>query len=354
MFLENYGEISPENAMAVFSKSLDGIICYKILKNEEGRVNDFMFISLNHSAEVILKASKEKFIGNRFLALFPGSVESGLFDAFVSAAESQSIKEIEFSYKDENYEGWYKDTIIPFDEDKLLVFFKNITEEKRIQSELAHRTEQLEQAKKELTDSLKEKEMLLKEIHHRVKNNLQIISSIVNLQSSYLNDHHTLGVFRETQSRINAIALLHQKIYESRLLSSIDFSIYLKDITTSIFNTFNANAEKVELEFDIQNIDVDIDYGIYLGLVLNELITNALKHAFPDERKGKIFISVKQKEKIEIVVQDDGIGFPANYDITESDSLGMQIISSMIEQMDGEIIIEKNPGTKFKILLDRT
>lgn len=350
MSFDYHSKISSENAQAVFSKALDGIICYKVIKDKTGNVTDFEFISLNDSAVKILDAPREKFIGKNFLPLFPGSLESGLFEAFVKAAESKVIQEIEFSYKDKNYEGWFKDTVIPY-EDELIVFFKNITENKILEFNLTEKTKQLEQAKKELQISLSEKEMLLKEVHHRVKNNLQIISSIVNLQSSYINDPDASEIFKETQYRIKAIALLHQKLYESKSLTMIDFGMYLRDIITSIFSAFMSDNSRIILELDIDDIELGIDYSIYLGLIFNELITNVIKHAFPGIRNGRLFVSVKQNEQIEIIVRDNGIGLPENMDIFNIDSLGMQLITTLTEQMSGTIKSENSGGAKFTFII---
>jgi len=201
--------------------------------------------------------------------------------------------------------------------------------------------------------SLKEKEILLKEIHHRVKNNLQTIISLLNLQSSRIVDKQMLEVFKCSQERIRAMALIHEKLYESEDLEKVDFSDYIQSLIAYLFDTYSLEPGQVQLNMHVENLNLDRESAIPLGLILNELISNTLKHAFPDNRKGELQIILRNCEDEEydyiLVVEDNGVGFPDGFDLRNSDTLGMMIIFTLVKQMRGVIGIEKKDGTSFTI-----
>ena len=219
----------------------------------------------------------------------------------------------------------------------------------RIVGTLRDRTERVNTEKK-IKESLEEKEMLLKEIHHRVKNNLMIISSLLNLQSSYIKDKASQDVFKESQNRAQSMALIHEKLYQSTDLKSIDFGEYISTLATKLFHTYNADPRLIKLKINAENILLDINTAIPLGLIVNELITNSLKYAFPDGKPGKINVDFHPKDHhYEFIVKDNGIGFPEDIDFKKTDSLGLLIVNSLTDQIDGEITLDKNNGTEFKI-----
>ena len=157
---------------------------------------------------------------------------------------------------------------------------------------------------------LRKKRYFLKEIHHRVKNNLQIISSLLNLQSGYIKDKDSIEIFKESQNRVRSMALIHEKLYQSKDMSQIDFSGYVSELVSNLFSSYSLNSALITLHQDINNIMLEIDLAINLGLIINELVSNAFKHAFPRGRKGNLYISIKKdKQKYELIVEDDGIGF---------------------------------------------
>jgi len=186
------------------------------------------------------------------------------------------------------------------------------------------------QAQEKLTASLKEKEVLLKEIHHRVKNNLQVISSLLNLQSQHITDKDSLEMFQESQNRIRAMALIHEKLYTSEDFSHIDIAAYIQDLTTSLFSTYTvSNAIKVTIA--INDIFLTITTAIPCGLIINEMVTNALKHAFPHQQKGTITVSMtpSDTDSLILTVSDTGIGFPEGIDFRNTTTLGMQLVTSL-------------------------
>jgi PAS domain S-box-containing protein len=220
---------------------------------------------------------------------------------------------------------------------------------KRMVGTLSDITERVN-AKKKIKESLEEKKMLLKEIHHRVKNNLMIISSLLNLQSSYIKDKESQDIFKESQNRARSMALIHERLYQSTDLKRIDFGDYIQSLSKDLFNTYISNSSLIALKINVENIFLDINTAIPLGLIVNELITNSLKHAFPNGRKGEINVEFHKKdEKYEFTVKDNGIGFPKDIDFKKTDSLGLQIVTNLTDQIDGKIELNINNGTEFKI-----
>jgi len=213
-----------------------------------------------------------------------------------------------------------------------------------LQDEVAER----KRVEEQIAGSLKEKEVLLKEIHHRVKNNLQIISSLLNLQSGNMNKE-SAAAFRESQNRIKSMALIHEKLYQSRDLSHIDFAEYVSNLTSYLARSYTNNP-RVNISTDIREISLGIDMAIPCGLIINELVSNSLKYAFGDGRTGEIRINmVMDGGKYILIVSDDGVGLPQEFDFHNSPSLGLQLVNTLVDQLEGTIELEKAAGTTFTI-----
>jgi len=205
----------------------------------------------------------------------------------------------------------------------------------------------------DLKNSLEEKDLLLGEIHHRVKNNLQVVSSIINLES-LMNDHsEIINILDNTSSRVQAMGLLHSELYRSKDFTHIDMKDYLSSIASQLLKYNNNTEENINISYDIENIYMNIDTAMPCGLIFNEIISNSLNHAFPDQQKGKINVSLK-KENDQYVLQiyDDGVGIPENVDLDNDKSLGMQLISMLISQLHGEVQLIKKAGTKYIIFFE--
>lgn len=203
---------------------------------------------------------------------------------------------------------------------------------------------------KKIKKSLAEKETLLKEIHHRVKNNLMIISSLLNLQSRQIKDKASKDIFKESQNRARSMALIHERLYQSTDLKRIDFGYYIGSLSKELFHTYAGDLGRIELKINVDDIFLDINTAIPLGLIVNELITNSLKHAFPEGKMGEINIDFHpQDDHYEFSVKDNGIGFPKDLDFHNTNSLGMQMVTSLTDQIDGEIELNRSGGTEFKI-----
>jgi len=198
--------------------------------------------------------------------------------------------------------------------------------------------------------SLNEKELLLKEIHHRVKNNLQIIISLLKLQSKFVYDPRDLEIFNKSRSRVETMSMIHEKLYKSSDISRIDIGNYLKDLVSHLLKAYNISTAKIEFIMNSENILMTIDTAIPCGLIVNELINNILKHAFPDGYIGKIELNLRRSgENVTLEVVDNGIGIPDAFDPDKSDTLGMQLIDTLVKQLDGVIEIDRSNGTKFSI-----
>jgi len=219
----------------------------------------------------------------------------------------------------------------------IAVFSRDITEQKR--------------AEDNTMKSLKEKEVLLKEVHHRVKNNLQVISSILNLQTAYLKDKGTINLLKECQNRIKTMAFIHESLYQNKDFSQINFSEYIITLVKNLFYSFEANQQKIKTNFAIDTIFLNLDLSIPCGLIINELVSNALKYAFDDGRQGAVFITLKkQGGKIKMGVADNGRGMPENVDYRNTETLGLQLVTTLTEQINGVITMNRNKGTTFEII----
>ena len=207
-------------------------------------------------------------------------------------------------------------------------------------------------SEQQIKDSLKEKEVLLKEVHHRVKNNLQVISSILNLQTSYVKDKKVLNVLKESQDRIKSMAYIHESLYQSKDFSKINFSEYIENLSKNLMHSYGSYNNLIDLKLDIDDIYLNLDLAIPCGLIVNELVSNALKYAFSDRAKGVVFIKVKiNKNDLSIVVKDNGNGFPQNINFKKTETLGLQLVNALAEQIKGSVNMEtkKTTGTSFTI-----
>ncbi|MDR3666109.1 MAG: histidine kinase dimerization/phosphoacceptor domain -containing protein [Ignavibacteriaceae bacterium] len=203
----------------------------------------------------------------------------------------------------------------------------------------------------ELERALKEKVVLLQEIHHRVKNNLQIINSLLSLQSFYVHDEHLNEIINTSKNRIKTMALIHENLYKENNLSDINFDVYLNKLIKNIFESYNTNGQKISLRNEIEEMDLNADSAIHVGLIVNELVTNSLKYAFKGKDKGEIFISFSKcgENRHSLIVSDNGIGLPAGFDITQDKTLGFLLVHSFVDQINGTMTLDQNKGTTFNI-----
>ena len=257
---------------------------------------------------------------------------------------SNEVLEIEYRFKHINGEWlWFlfKDAVFKRNPDgtvrEFIGTFLDITYRKK--SEI------------QIRESLKEKETLLKELYHRTKNNMQVIMAMINLQTQNNEDETILQIFKETNNRINTMALVHEKLYQAKNLSKIDLKGYFTDLINLLRSSYQDLSEGIGLKTDMDTVLVTIDSAIPCGLIINELFSNAMMHAFPEDRSGEIQISLKITDKeIELSVGDNGIGLPKAMDIRNVESLGLQSVVALVEhQLQGSIMAVRDNGTRFYI-----
>lgn len=224
---------------------------------------------------------------------------------------------------------------------------------KRLAASLQEEVAVRKRVEKQINESLKEKEILLKELYHRTKNNMYVISSLVDLQAHHLKDDSLKSIFRDIKNRIQSMALVHEKLYKSKKLTRLNAGEYIKDLTAAVMGTYKGEAEQVSVKMDVEDLELSIDTAIPAGLVLNELISNSLKHAFPDRRRGQITIGLHAIDgELALRYSDDGIGPPDGFDAAKSGSLGMNLIYNIVyKQLDGSIETRTGKGIEFDITL---
>lgn len=201
--------------------------------------------------------------------------------------------------------------------------------------------------------ALSEKDLLLKEIHHRVKNNLQTISSLLNLQARYADEKAKDAVI-EGRNRVKSMALIHQKLYQTDNLKGIVFSEYLQGLVDILFRSYQVHQDRIKLKTDIDPLNLDVDTAIPLGLILNELISNSLKYAFPDKQEGEINIILKEKnQRLNMIMMDSGVGMPQDFDLKNAKSFGMKLIHTLAEKLEASIKIDSTKGTRIQFEINK-
>lgn len=198
--------------------------------------------------------------------------------------------------------------------------------------------------------SLKEKEILLKEIHHRVKNNLQIIYSLLDLQEDYVKENSTaVNVLNESQNRILAMSLIHETLYQSKDLSLINFSEYIKNLISNLFYSYGSKSNITQI-INVEQIYLNIETSVPLGLIITELVSNSLKYAFPEDKSGKISVKLINKDgEFELTIEDNGIGIPEEISFNTESTLGLRLVNTLVNQLDGTIELNRTNGTQFTI-----
>lgn len=215
-----------------------------------------------------------------------------------------------------------------------------------------------QEAQSQAETSLGERELLLKEIHHRVKNNMQIVSSLLRLQARRLGDDRIHAIINDSRNRIGAIALVHKALYRPDSLSSVSLPEYIEELTTQLIDFYAEEHDRISLVTDVEPLTLNMETATPCGLIINELVTNCFKYAFPGDRKGEISVTLKRNDEGEgyrLRVADNGIGLPADFDIRGSDTLGLQLVVNLAEhQLQGKLEVLRNGGTTFIVTFQET
>ena len=234
----------------------------------------------------------------------------------------------------------------------------DITEIRDAREQLERNSETLEARVVERTEELArrvaERDVLVREVHHRVKNNLQLVSSLLNMQGRQLKERQLRQALEECQGRVQTIALIHQRLYQSSDLAHVQLAHYARSLSASVFQATGVSPATVALELDLDEVSVSVERATPCGLILNELLTNALKHAFPDGRRGAVRVEIRRisPERLRLVVADDGVGLPPSVYPRDTSSLGLQLVSTLAEQLDAELQVERDGGTTFRLEFD--
>ena len=302
---------------------------------------DGIILEINQAGAEQLGGKPDDFVGKPLIEFIPNSVH--LF-----FERSQVVLE--------SGKGAYFEDVVELPTGKRW-FLSNLQPWKDIHGEIigiqviSHEITLRKQAEEQIKQSLEEKEVLLKEIHHRVKNNMQVISSILNLQAGYVKDPETQDMFKESIDRIRSMALVHEMLYQSKDLGKIAFGEYIKSLASYLVRSYRKKSSTVQLRMDVDDVIKSINMGIPCGLIINELISNSLKHAFADGKEGEISIEIKSDgdSRINMNVGDNGIGFPEEIDFRKTKSLGLQLVMTLVQQLGGRIELERSAGTAFRI-----
>jgi two-component sensor histidine kinase/CheY-like chemotaxis protein len=221
----------------------------------------------------------------------------------------------------------------------------------QLEEMVKERTTKLAETNEELQREIAEKELLLKEIHHRVKSNMQLISSMLGVQNSQIKDESARKVFREGWGRIRFMALVHEKLYQSDDFTGINFAEFTNSLLNDLFGTYNVDPDTINLNIGIKNVRIDINLAIPCGLIINELVSNSLKYGFQEQEKGEIIIEFESKNSIyELTVGDNGTGFPKYLDFRNVESLGLQLVRLLCKKINATIELDRSKGTRFKIV----
>lgn len=229
-------------------------------------------------------------------------------------------------------------SLVRFSDDAYMVMVaRDITERKEFENALK--------------SSLKEKEVLIREIHHRVKNNMQIISSLLNLQKQYVNDEEAVNVLLESQNRVKSMAMIHEKLYKTNNFSEINFGDYIKSLADDLFRSYGADPVQIKKKMIFDEIMLGLETAIPCGLIISELVTNTLKYAFPNHMEGEFRIEMYEIEGFyHLIISDNGIGMPPDINFDKTETLGLILVNTLVNQLEGTVELESNNGTQFKIV----
>ncbi len=332
--------------MSLFLAFMNNSPAIAFIKDEEGR-----YIYLNDSGEAYLKEVNQKkeapdsFVGKTDFDIWPEEVARQYRKNDLKALEADCT--IEVLESDRHPQGAHQWLAYRFP-------LKNLIGRRLLGGISVDLTER-KQMEEQLKASLQEKEVLLQEVHHRVKNNMQVISTLLDLQTQYIRDPKDLALFEESQHRIFAMSLVHEHLYRSKDLSKVNCKAFILELAHYLLDSYQILAKRIHLDIQTEEILLEVNKAIPLGLLLNELVSNALKYAFPNRKEGSITIRffAETPQEITLLVRDNGVGLPKGIDFQKMESLGMKLIMTLVQQLKGELVLRQETGTEFKILFSR-
>jgi len=332
----------------LFENINSGVAVYQV--KDDGR--DFIFKDFNRAGEKIDHDRRDRLIGRSIFEVRPGAEQFGLIDVFRQVWQTgQPAYHPVTLYQDERLTAWYENFVYKLPSGEIVAVFDDVTERK--------------QTEEQIKASLREKEVMLQEIHHRVKNNLQVISSLLDMQADTIDDPHLLQAFQDSQQRVRSMALVHEKLYQSADLAHIDFAEYIQEMVDYLFMLYSHRARHIIPHMAVEEVFLGVDQAIPCGLIINELVSNALKHAFPPPLafspagetgvkqpfptpEIRVAFAAQNGERV-LVVGDNGVGLPPKLDIETSSSLGLQLVKILAGQLHGALEIDRRQGVTFTL-----
>lgn len=312
---------------SLFENMIEGAAIHEIIYDEAGNPIDYIIIDINPAYSRQTGLLRDAVIGKKASEAYSTGTPP-YFDVYYRVVSTMNPESFETYF--DPLKKYFKISVFSPEINRFDTIFEDITGRKVTEEKLKY--------------SLNEKEALIRELYHRTKNNMQVISSLLKLQAYNTNDEHVSSVFKDMENRIRSMALVHQKLYQSQNLSSINLGEYIKDLISLLMNSYKENSKRIELSEYLEDVNVLIDIAIPCGLVINELITNSIKHAFPGERQGRITVLLKTEpgDMIKLQISDNGIGFLDEFDIKNTGSMGLQTVFAIVEsQLQGTITLEK-------------
>ncbi|MGB9937341.1 MAG: sensor histidine kinase [Methanobacterium sp.] len=343
--------LNSEEYYTIFENMQEGITVYQIVYDRNKEIIDLIIKYANPASSTSRIFINRKVTGKRISKLYGFEAIAPLIAEVKEIVSSGEVKK--YDTYSPLLDSYFSISAFSPAKNLYVTLTSDISDQKRAEKVLKESHEMLEieiqKRTAELLNALEEKEILLKEVHHRVKNNLQLISSLLNLQIPYI-DSDAGEILKESQNRVRSIAMIHEKLYQSKNLDSIDFTDYIRNVIITLFQTYNVNPEKLKFELELDDLSLNIETCIPCALILTELLTNSIKHAFSDDLEGIIKVELACKNKdITLKIIDNGIGFPEEMNIENPDSFGLQLVNLLINQLRGSIELQREMGTEFII-----
>ena len=354
---------SKEKKYHIPEQNIQGLICFGINEN-------FVLTFINGDLETVTGYNKEDFLSGKikWIKIIVPEDRPLVCENLKKAMSEPNIStQMEYRIQQENGEiKW------------LLQVLQKLPTISRTSGQVQGLVLDIDKRKAVDTALIKTQEVRIKEIHHRIKNNMQVISSLLSLEAERATDRKILEVFRESQNRVASMALIHEELYKGNEIDRLGFADYLRRLTADLFRSYRLGNERISLKLDLEQVYLEMDKAIPLGIIVNELVSNALKYAFPAGREGEIYISLSSEKDYEnvgkslanlktdqdctneedsslmLTVADNGKGFPEGVDFRNTDSLGLQIVNVLVEQIEGCIELKKNNGTEFSICFKKS
>ena len=324
---------SERRLQAIINRAPFGAHFYELMS--DGRL---VLTGANPAADKVMRVAHQSFLNKSIEEAFPDLKSTEIPNALRRvAASGQDYQNNQVEFNGEGIRGVFEFHAFQTGVNRMAVFFQDVTARKR--------------GEDAIRASLEEKTVLLKEVHHRVKNNLQIVISLLNLQAVRTKNPMALDTLQETGNRVRSMALLHETLYRSESLGRVNFAHYIVSICDHLLRSYGPKAARIKLEPHLEEISIDLDQAVSCGLIINELVSNALKHAFPEGRSGRIIVELHTlpQEQFVLKVADDGVGMPPQLDIRQTGTLGHQLVFMLVEKLHGTLEVTRDHGTAFCI-----